>query len=228
METVDVAVLFLGYVNACSRFYGAGEPVHERFRRDIRAAASAEPQLFGPSIRELGRPAEVDSFMPLFEALHWATSLESRIADDWPDRSDAKYWYRSMPAGATVRGVRFARNRVHHQWAEAFTIADHDRELPLRCVPWIWRPELPDGKPDREGERLYRCELAGAPVIGALGCLAAIFGLSLRHLHDAGVATGDLIEALLPSIDSLDPADFTRDAISSTADQTEGKGSSRS
>lgn len=213
MATVDVAVLFLGYAGACSRFYGAGAPVHERLVSDIRASAAGRALQMGPSIRELGPAAEVDSFIPLFEALNWATSLEFRIGAEWPDRSAAKDWYRPMPVGITVRSVRFARNRVHHQWAEAFTIDDADRKLPLRCVPWIWRSQLPDGKPDREGEELYLDDLAGEPVIGALGRLSAVFGRALLHLHEAGVARSDLLEELLPVISAIDPIEFSRDAI---------------
>ena len=213
MDTVDVAVLFLGYVGACSRFYGGGEPVHEQLVRDIHAAAGGRPPDFGPSIRELGPAAQVDSFIPLFEALHWATSLEFRIAAGWPEVGPFKDWYRAMPGGLTVRAVRFARNRVHHQWAEAFTISDSDRDLPRRLVPWTWLPELPAGKPDAEGEAVYRADLAGELVIGALGRLSAIFGRGPRHLHDAGLAQSEPLTELLPAIDSIDAKAFSRNAL---------------
>jgi hypothetical protein len=216
MSIVDIAVLYTGFVGACSRFYGAGEPVHVSLAREIRSSAEGIPLTFGPSIRELGPAAEVDSFIPLFEALNWATSLESRIEADWPDSPEAKGWYRLIPCGLTVRSVRFARNRVHHQWADAFTVDDAGRELPPRLVPWTWRPHLPAGKPDQEGERLYSEDLAGEPVIGALGRLSAIFGTALRRLHDDGIASSELLTELLPVIDSMNPEEFSRDSITST------------
>lgn len=213
MAKVDVGVLLLGFANSCSRVFGGGEPAHEALVRDIRASAGGAPPVFGPSVRELGPAAEVDVFIPMFEALHWATSLEYRIAADWPDRGDAKNWYRSFPAGETVRGVRFARNRVHHQWAEAIMIDDADRDLPARFAPWIWQPRLPDGRADKQGERVYMDRLSGEPVAGALGRLLAVFGRSLRHLSDAGHARSELLDALLPAIDSIDPEEFSREAI---------------
>ncbi len=213
MPAVEVAVLYLGYVQACSRFYGSGEPVHVPLERALHLAAEGKPVGFGPSIRELGPSTGVDSYIPLFEALNWATSLESRITTDWPDQP-AKDWFRHIPCGLTVRGVRFARHRVHHQWADAFMVRDEDRVLPPSLVPWIWRQELPGGRIDRAGERLYREDLAGEPVIGALGRLLGVFGLALHRLHDEGIAEkSDLLAELLPVIDGMNPEEFSRDSI---------------
>jgi len=213
MAKIDIGAMLLGFANSSSRVFGGGAPVHERLVRDIRASAAGAPIQLGPSVRELGPAAELDTFIPLFEALHWATSLELRIAEEWPDRSSARDWYRSMPAGDTVRAVRFARNRVHHQWAEAIIIEEADRQLPARFAPWRWQQQLPSGWPDPEGERLYRSELAGEPVLGALGRLLAVFGHALRDLSHAGVVHSELLEELLPAIDSIDPEEFSRDAV---------------
>lgn len=216
MDTVDIAVFYLGFAEACSRFYGSGEPIHVALAREIHSVAKGEPLQFGPSIRDLGTAAEVDSFIPLFEALNWATSIEQRIEADWPDRTSARGWYKLIPCGETVRSVRFARNRVHHQWADAFTISEGDRDLPRRFVPWIWRPRLPPGRPDKEGEQLYNKDLAGEQVIGALGRLAAIFGRALDHLSKEGAAGSELLNELLPSITSIHPSAFSRRSITGT------------
>lgn len=218
MSSVRVGVLLLGFANSASRVFGGGEPVHERLVREIRATGGAPPLTFGPTVRELGAAAEVDTFIPLFEALHWATSLEHRIAAEWPDRDTAREWYRDFPSGETVRAVRFIRNRVHHQWAEAITIDDANRDMPASFAPWIWQPKPPEGKRDGRGELLYETQLAGEPVIGALGRLLAVFGRSLRHLYDAGVARDDLLTELLPAIDSIDPREFSREVVMAPAD----------
>jgi hypothetical protein len=212
VNQVDVGVLLLGYTEACSRIFGGREPVHQWLVRQVRATARGEQLVLGPSIRELGEAAEVDAFVPLFEALNWSTALEGRIAAEWLDRGMARHWYRAMPEGNTVKAVRFARNRVHHQWAEAITIDDSDRDLPPMAVPWIWRTTLLAGKPDKTGERLYSDQLAGEPVIVALGRLLGVFGMAVRQLADAGAIRSSLLEELLPAFESIDPREFSKDA----------------
>jgi hypothetical protein len=54
----------------------------------------------------------VDAYMPIFEALSSATALDGRIANarGWS-------WRKHVCNGEVVAGLRFARNRAHHQWA---------------------------------------------------------------------------------------------------------------
>jgi hypothetical protein len=75
---VDQAVLLRGYQQAVARFDES----------------------------RLGHDATV-AFLPLFEALNWAASIDERLR--YPDYPE-------------LRGLRFARNRVHHQWAEALYV----------------------------------------------------------------------------------------------------------
>jgi hypothetical protein len=52
----------------------------------------------------------------------------------------------------TVQGVRFARNRVHHQWADALQITSgraYPRTYPKAYFEWRWRATLPPGKSDQ-------------------------------------------------------------------------------
>jgi hypothetical protein len=220
MTKIDIGAMYLGFANSSSRVFGGGEPVHERLVREIRASAGGVAFKLGPTVRELGRAAEVDTFIPLFEALNWASSLEYRIAAEWPDRDAANDWWRDQPAGETVRAIRYTRNRVHHQWAEAITIDVADLELPVRFAPWCWQQQLPPGRRDAEGERLYDTQLAGEPVLGALGRLLGVFAGALCQLSDAGVVHGDLLAELLPAISIIDPMEFTREAVTDrTPDQ---------
>ena len=217
MDAVDIAVFYVGYVEACSRFQGGGEPIQARFERALRSG-SPEWFLAGPSIVETGPAATMDSFIPLFETLNWATSLEQYIRARWPSElSGSERWYDAIPYGQTVRSVQFARNCVHHDWAQALTLSDGDVDLPARVASWlwIWRAELPAGKKDVVGEKLYREELAGEPVIGALGRLLAVFGKAMRELHDHGRVQSNLLTELLPTIDTFDPAEFSRNAVAS-------------
>lgn len=65
------------------------------------------------------RDAE-ERFIPLFEALNWAVAIS-----DYPGSS--------VRVDDTIRGLRFARNRVHHQWADA--IEARDIRLPQLTRP---------------------------------------------------------------------------------------------
>lgn len=123
-----------------------------------------------------------ETFVPAFEALNWAASI-----DLWYEEGGA-------PIGdEPLRAMRFARNRVHHQWALAFvrqdwpgapTVAgDRDRYGrggmsrvigPPPGFYWTWKPVAdlpPPDRPDRTGERLYEKHLANGQVEPTLQAL---------------------------------------------------------
>lgn len=222
MDTIDIAVFYLGLTGALSRFQSGGEPIHVSFERDFRSLSRGERLALGPPIGDLGPAAIPGSFIPLLEALNWTVSLDDLIKTHWPNElSTPVRWYETIPHGATVRAVRFVRNRVHHHWIDALTLADDDQDLPMRLASWLWlwRTELhppPAGRQDAPGEALYREDLAGEPVIGALGRLTAIFGIALRTLHEWGCVTSDLLTELLPAFEDFDPAAFSRSAVIGT------------
>lgn len=91
------------------------------------------------------------AFIPLFEALNWATSIDEKLG------------FQPVPE---LRGLRFARHRVHHQWADALWLDEAGLELPTTLpaafLEWRWRnpAELPSGRENR-GEEDYREHLAG-------------------------------------------------------------------
>lgn len=88
------------------------------------------------------------TFLPLFEALNWTVSLDERLG---------------YPRSPVLRGLRYARNRVHHQWADALEITP-GRGLPFALPTilgdWSWRQSLPPGR-DSRGEAEYEAYLAG-------------------------------------------------------------------
>lgn len=97
------------------------------------------------------------AFLPLFEALAWTYSIDDRLKK--PD----------LPA---LRGLRWARRKVHHQWAAALYVADVAHVISTRrpmilgplFFEWRWRPELARGRerddPDR---RAYVGHLSDQP-----------------------------------------------------------------
>jgi hypothetical protein len=119
-----------------------------------------------------------ERFIPLFEALNWVAAITDfqqglGIHDD------------------TVRGLRFVRNRVHHQWADALeardvpfapglvTVAGAGRPRivgPPTVVDWFWRPlsQIPAAPPahaNPAGEKAYAAHLEGEPARKALAHL---------------------------------------------------------
>jgi hypothetical protein len=96
-------------------------------------------------------PAE--AFIPLFESLNWAASIDERLG--YPDRPE-------------LRGLRFARNRVHHQYADALWLDRRGAALPIALDPgspffeWRWKQTLPEGRHRRDGDA-YAAYLAGHP-----------------------------------------------------------------
>jgi hypothetical protein len=108
----------------------------------------------------LGRDP-VRPFHPLFEALAWAVTLDERLG---------------YPDDPQLRGLRYARNAVHHQWADALELDDSGAAFPITFpmvfFEWRWTRELPPPKQKRD-EPFYREHLAGHPARHALGAVAA-------------------------------------------------------
>ena len=59
------------------------------------------------------RGEPIETFLPLFEALNWAASVIEYLRD-----ADSARRTREM------QGVRYVRNRVHHDWALALVARD--------------------------------------------------------------------------------------------------------
>jgi hypothetical protein len=119
-----------------------------------------------------------DRFIPLFETLNWVVAIM--------DHPEGQHLY----TDEIVRGLRFARNRVHHDLADALEPRDvpfrirpsHSREYgvealrPPTVLDWFWKwpDQLPEGHPDAEGEEAYRKLLAGESVGDALAHLSLL------------------------------------------------------
>lgn len=137
------------------------------------------------------------SFVALFEVVNWAVALDDRCGEHWAPEGQplGREWPSRLANAEAVRAVRFARNRVHHQWAEALELdtsgARSPLRDPLRSFEWVWRGlnELPSTPPDRrdpQGEERYRRLLAGQPAES-----------TLMVLHEAYRQVADLLEPVL-------------------------------
>ena len=82
----------------------------DRFN-DARAAGVRSPSFWDPMI----------TFQSTFEILNWASALDEYVAKNWTiDGEHVGWtWRGRVDDGDLVNAIRFARNRVHHQWATA-------------------------------------------------------------------------------------------------------------
>lgn len=168
---VPVVLLLRGYTQAVGRFEQAATG------RDSAAA-----------------------FLPLFEALNWAVAFDERVKDHWApegantdedkDRQPGWEWRERVADAEAMAGVRFARNRVHHQWTDALRLDESGFSplllSPLASFEWRWRDlaHLPAGhRADPRGELIYRDHLAGEPA-----------RLTLSRLRDAFVWLAGVLE----------------------------------
>jgi len=126
------------------------------------------------------------TFIAAFEALNWAVALDDRVRRQWkPDGQLLSWkWRERVGHGAEIMGgVRFVRNSVHHQWADAFRVDNagrmYPKTYPVAYFEWVWRPAdelpVPDQKPWKEDEDVYRLHMEGRPVRAALNVLNGAF-----------------------------------------------------
>lgn len=147
-NTVTFRVLLAGYRGAAQRFHGA------RLARDATA-----------------------TFHPLFEALNWAVALDDQVRARWSPTGELLdwRWRDKVDEGRYVRAVRFARNRIHHQWADALELthgAVLPTTLPSAFHEWRWRDSmlLPVGASGRDQD-VYDELFANQPARYALDAL---------------------------------------------------------
>jgi len=165
----NLMALVLGYQRAVARFMTGGDrprPLIVRAVRHMRHPASET----SPLDDQVPISAYAAS---LSEALNWAYSVDDRMKRDWRDD-----WYTEAPHAAHMRGIRYARNCVQHDCAEAVdlderrAISGHPRAL---SVAWRWVPNLIAERPDPVARAAYDRCLAGEPVLPTLTGLVVGF-----------------------------------------------------
>ena len=124
-----------------------------------------------------------------------------------------------MVSGAEVmRGVRFVRNSVHHDWSDAVALDERGRAypktFPVVFFEWRWREasELPESKKRREdvaGEKVYRQELEGQPARVTLEALTDVFRF-LRQVMEPS----SLPRASAPTVAMLTTSELPSDPLS--------------
>jgi hypothetical protein len=164
---VTFSHLLSGYEAACARFWEAAEDSEQN-----------------------------RGFHALFEALNWAVALDERTAAHWaPEGTPLGWEWRDRFAdGPLMRGVRYARNSIHHQWSDALVWKPLAEVMPegfdarpdafgfpkptAEGLGWVWRnaADLPaPTRPDPVGEATYRERMAGRPASLTLVALQNVF-----------------------------------------------------
>lgn len=150
-------------------------------------------------------PARI--FAPLFEALNWAVALDDQVGAHWAPEGETLGWaWRTRVAGGGfVSAIRCARNRVHHQWADALTLSEGFSSpivAPVVAHEWRWRrmADLPVSDPPRGGpareavkkaESDYERLLADQPARIALGELLGPFRWLVELLEPRSAEKGN-------------------------------------
>jgi hypothetical protein len=130
-------------------------------------------------------------FFALFESLNWAVALDDHVREVWRPNGKKLDWQWRAFAGGTelqdlLNGVRYARNLVHHHWADALFKDDGGARFPMRFpvvfFTWAWRaaddlPAHPDGKKPHviRNRDAYERRLAGIRAEDTLLELGAAF-----------------------------------------------------
>ena len=120
-------------------------------------------------IKDAKNQKEIDQvFIALFESLNWIYTIDDRI------RSIKTLVGIDSDFSEVMRAVRYARNRVQHQWSEIIYYRDGATlpvTLPLAFFEWVWMPldkvhELTDNLryDDPVGKEMYIKHLEKKPV----------------------------------------------------------------
>jgi hypothetical protein len=130
-----------------------------------------------------GDASEKETFLPLFEALNWAASIDLYLIEaGTPIENDL------------LRAVRFARNRVHHQWAHALARYDSPGVTMIQLATsqsrivgpppgfwwhWIDLDDLPASRSSSREENAYVAQLTGKRADETLEDLRLVFESAL-------------------------------------------------
>jgi len=157
---------------------------------------------------------QIDTSASLFELLNWAVTLDERVCTDWTPKGKPLGWaWREHVIGAEIlQGVRFARNRVHHQWSDALEFDDAGRRypktFPVVYFEWRWRPAAHLPQPanpryaDPDGQRVYEEQLEHEIARETAQQLANVFNHLRKRMEPPvrpGLSTAQKLLAVQPT-----------------------------
>jgi hypothetical protein len=161
-------------------------PAKVTFRFQARAFTVAVERFRKAS----GKHHAQEAWGALNEALNLAAQLDDRTVREWDSGHERSWdWFESIRGAQAIPGMRWVRNAVTHQWADALEFVESTGgRFPSRTHDWIWRPltEVPGDQRTRnkgakrdvigEQQKSYRTYLAGRSADFALSILDECFG----------------------------------------------------
>jgi hypothetical protein len=186
---MEAVLMLLGFNRAVSRFMGyeptdlgaamrtvLDNPDHPDHRDLLRSEFQSQKTDEDDLDEKL---LTVERYLALFEALNWGVSLDDRLTRDWPfdEIQFGKYWCDDFAGAGLIRGLRHARNAVHHDWSLALDVNPFEVLFQQRMeLLWLcWSSDLDSKRPNPDGERAYRENLAGRVVGDTLLEIGALF-----------------------------------------------------
>jgi hypothetical protein len=175
---MPAAMMLLGFTRAVGRFVGDEGTIdladalrvgaENKDHPDPDGALKAAYKETGPADWDLDdQLATIERYFALFEALNWAVSLDDRLSRDWPFEEIAfgKYWCDDFAGGGLIRGLRHARNAVHHDWSLALDIDPIESPFHLRLdlLGLAWSSERLSDRDD-DSVAAYDANLGGRVV----------------------------------------------------------------
>lgn len=205
--------MLLGFTRAVSRFLGdeGTASLHETLT--VAMENEGHPDIEGVLRSTVGASKDnpwdldeeltsIERYFALFEALNWAVSLDDRLTRDWPfdEIAYGTYWCDEFSGGSLIRGLRFARNSVHHDWSLALDLDPLANPFQQRIeMLWLcWAEELVEDKRN-DGATAYRDYLAGRVVGDTLfeinNILTAAVNITVGNLDKRGSGAAKLKES---------------------------------
>lgn len=117
-----------------------------------------------------------EAFFGIFEALNWAVVVDNRLAD-----VRGRGWASVYGKQDLIAGFRYARNSVHHDWADALELMEGavlPTPVPFGLFEWLWRSDLHAKR--QGGKTQYRVLLAEKPVRFTLESLDHLYASAVR------------------------------------------------
>jgi hypothetical protein len=169
------AMMLLGFTRAVSRFLGDEGTASLSETLSVAMENEGHPNIKAVLGSAFGSGKDspwdldeeltsIERYFALFEALNWADCLDDRLTIDWPfeEIAHGRYWCDEFRGGGLIRGLRFARNSVHHDWSLALDLDPLENPFHQRIeLLWLCWAEGLAGEERSDGATAYMNYLAG-------------------------------------------------------------------
>jgi hypothetical protein len=155
------------------------------------------------------RENPVKAYLPLFEALNWIVAIDDRVGAIWVPEGVklGPSWRARVSGGEVIVGLDWARNVVHHQWADALeldpvghglypseALSPSEDLFPKEDFAWVWRGQ--DDLPKRRTRKRRKGSAAAADE-GRIAYAGHLAGRSAAETLRQGLGVCEWVAGLL-------------------------------